>query len=691
MRQTNKLSVLGILSILAGLTLSTAVAKDSKEPIGVTYYVDSVEGRNTASGRTSKAPWADFTNINGKVLQPGDKLLIKCGSVINQELKLQAQGSKKAWVEIGAYGKGTRPVIRRNWDIAEQCAEIENANCLKVSGLTFCYAGKGLAVYAGKGQGNVIIEDCVVHHIEGIYGVPNMSGILEWRNYKREWPPLSGGIMMSGGTDMMVRDCDIFQTSWGFYVANGTRVTIDAVNVHDSYNLNTSAHPSVADLKDSVLKNSVFDAAGYHASRGTMGIMVGSPKNFKILNCTFKNQPDSGSHDQGGIDFEAYGDGVLVDGCTFENNAGPGIEVLGLNRPQPVNVTISNSRFINNSSKGNKKPGEIFIFGHPDPKKRDPKIECSTGVIQNNGYVLNPGVEFFFDKSTKGFTDWKVSKNKEYKSVTSLKKAMPLNDPPEVNAGNDIYTTTNATVQLEGSVTDDRKPKSKKLRIQWEVLEGPGLARFSKSSSPTSKATFSKPGVYMLRLKGHDGELWASDLLYVAVLAPNTTLVKGWEFNGTLDKEGWTEASVGETGWPDPNHAIFKVEPVKYVTGGYYIVVVKETAEAKLISPSKLGISARKSQVLEVCMQNHTSAKQMKVSFSAGGDAGWKSVAFDVVPQDKQVRVYQVDLSKVANWKGTIHQLRLEPGAGEMTTGTMRIDYIRLLERKNQTKKRGNK
>jgi len=79
----------------------------------VTYYVDSVEGRNTASGRTSKAPWADFTNINGKVLQPGDRLLIKCGSVINQELKLQAQGSKKAWVEIGAYGKGTRPVIRR--------------------------------------------------------------------------------------------------------------------------------------------------------------------------------------------------------------------------------------------------------------------------------------------------------------------------------------------------------------------------------------------------------------------------------------------------------------------------------------------------------------------------------------------------------------------------------------------------
>jgi len=121
---------------------------------------------------------------------------------------------------------------------------------------------------------------------------------------------------------------------------------------------------------------------------------------------------------------------------------------------------------------------------------------------------------------------------------------------------------------------------------------------------------------------------------------------------------------------------------------------VKETGEAKLIPPGNVGISAQKSQVLEVCMQNHTSAKRMKLSFTTTAGSGWnvaKSVAFDVVPRDKQVRVYQLDLSKVVDWKGTIHQVRLEPGAGEKTTGTMRIDYVRLLERKNQAEKRGNK
>jgi len=676
MRETLKL--LGIVGLL--LPLLGSMAQSAKK--STIYYVDSAKGRNTASGRSVRAPWADFTNINGKVLQPGDKLLIKCGSVINQELQVQAQGSNKAWVEIRAYGKGIRPAIRRNWDITERCARIVNANCLRISGLTFCYAGKGLAVYAGKGQGNVIIEDCVVHHIEGIYRAQyNMSGIPKWQNYNTEgdWPPLSYGITMANGENMTLHDCDIFQTTWAFFVANGTKVTIDGVYVHDNYVLNASPHPSVAGLKDSVLKNSIFDVAGYHAAYGTMGLMVGEPKNFTIKNCIFKNQPDSGSHDQGGIDFEANGDGVLVDGCTFQNNAGPGIEVLGLNRPQPISVTIRNSRFIGNSSKKHKFPGEIYIFGHPNPKKKDPKVECSTGVIHNNGYVLNPGVQFFLDLSNPEWTDWKLRDNTAYASVAELKKAIPLNDQPEVDAGKDIYTEI-SRVELKGSVSDDAKPKKGRLAVQWEVLEGPGMVRFSKASVAKTTTTFSKTGDYMLRLKAHDGEFLSSDIMYVTKLAKGTSLVKTWDFNGILDKEGWTEESIGNSGWPDPKNANFKAEPVLYVAGGYYIVAMRDAKEAKLLSPKNLKLTAGKKSVIEIRMQNQTAAKKMKFSFSTSGDVDWKSVAFDVVPQDKQVRVYLIDLSKVPDWSGTIHQLRLEPGAGTKVTGTMRIDYVRVLD-----------
>ncbi len=527
--------------------------------------------------------------------------------------------------------------------------------------------------FTEPGHGNLLIEDCVAHHIEGIYRErSNMSGIPSWKDYKAPTGsiPRSGGIMVNGPShDVTIRNSDSFQTSWGFVVSGGERLTLDAVNVHDCYVFNTSCHPSLIGVRNSVMQNCVFDASGYHAFAGTMGIMLGGPQNLTIQNCTFRNQPDSDSHDQGGLDFEAGGDGALIDRCTFENNTGPGIEVLGLTNPQPINVEIRNSRFIKNCSEIHKFPTEIYVFGHPNV--RDPKIECSTGVIHNNGYVLKPGVLFFQNKSTKELTDWNLWDNTEYQTVEALKKAMPWNEPPVVDAGNDI-STVNPVVMLNGNIFDDSNPKSNKLNVKWEVLEGAGPVQFSDASDAKTTATFSKPGEYMLRLKASDGELWTSDILYVAVLETNTTLIKGWEFNGTLIKEGWTEADLGETGWVIEDYG--EAKPVKYVAGGYYIVVVKDAREAALVLPDGVGAFSEKEPILEVKMQNHTNATQMQVGVGAS-----KSLSFDVVPNDKQMHVYRIDLSGISRLKLTEESIRLNVGSGESVTGTMRIDYIRLL------------
>jgi len=672
MKQPNTINMKGF--VLVALIVPMLVSM--QEPM--TYYVDGVSGSNNNSGHSPEEAWADFSPINGKMLTAGERLLIKRGCVINQELQVSAKGTKDAWVEIGAYGEGTRPSIRRNWDIRERCAYIKNPDFLKVSGLMFSYSGKGFVVrFTEPGHGNLLIEDCVAHHIEGIYRERgNMSGIPSWKDYKAPSGsiPRSGGIMVNGPShDVTIRDCDIFQTSWGFVVGGGERITLDAVNVHDCFVFNSSCHPSLIGVTNSVMENCLFDASGYHAFAGTMGIMLGGPQNLTIRNCTFRNQPDSDSHDQGGLDFEASGDGALIDHCTFENNTGPGIEVLGLTRPQPINVEIKNSRFIKNSSELHKFPTEIYVFGHPNV--RDPKIECSTGVIHNNGYVLKPGVLFFQNKSTKELTDWKLWDNTEYQTVEALRKAMPWNDPPEVNAGENICGA-NPVVKLNGNVIDDGSPKSNKLNVKWEVLEGEGPVQFSDASAAKTTATFSKPGEYMLRLKAYDGELWTSDILYVAVLKTNTTLIKGWEFNGTLIKEGWTEEDLGETGWviEDYGEAI----PVKYVAGGYYIVVVKDATKAALVSPDGMDMISEKKPILEIRMQNHTNTTQMQMEVGAS-----KPLSFDVVPNDKQMRVYRIDLGKISSLKPEEESFRINVGAGEPVTGTMRIDYIRLLNEIN--------
>ncbi len=666
-----------------GLTLLGAAESGPSPAGGTTWYVDGFAGRNSNPGTSPDSPWRDFSNINGQTLNAGDRLLIKRGSVINQELRLSARGTVERWAEIGAYGQGARPVIRRNWDIADRCALIKDPDFLRIRSLAFSRAGKGLVVhYATPGHAGLVIEDCVAHHIEGIYREWTIcSGIPEWRGYAAPTDDgfrASAGIAVSGrGRNITIRDCDLFQNSWGFWVA-GEQVTLDRIYVHHSYTFNSSPHPALLGPKDSVMQNCIFDASGYHAFAGTMGIMLGSPRNLVIRNCTFRNQPDSGCHDEGGIDFENGGDGCLIDNCTFENNAGAAIEVLGLQSPQPKNVEIRGSRFIKNNWARKLGPSEIFVWGSGRP---DPRVCCSTGIIRSNGYVLASGVTFFTNLAPTT-THWTLGNNTRFPSVSELENAMPRNRPPVVEAGPDL-TSDQLSVRLAGSVSDDAKPAGSRLLTRWELLEGPGLVTFKDQGSPSCRAEFSRPGDYLLRLVGDDGELWMSDLVNAHILPRGVTLAKAWEFNTALDKEGWTEADLGtqkQVETPIKNQSGTSL-PVKYAAGGYYIIAIEDAPGAKLISGDDLNVALNKHQTIRLRCQNHTSASRMVLHFTTTGDHVWddaKSKAFGVTPNDNDARDYVLELAPVPGWAGTLKQLRLDLTAGEAATGTVRIDYIRI-------------
>ncbi|MEI6500177.1 MAG: LamG-like jellyroll fold domain-containing protein, partial [Armatimonadota bacterium] len=264
---------------------------------GKTYYVDSVHGSNANTGLSQTQPWQDFTKVNGMTLGPGDALLLKRGSEFRTELSLSAHGTADNWAVIGAYGTGPRPIIRRSWDIDDRCALLTNSDYLHVSSLVVCCAGKGLvAHYSETGHRGLLIEDCIAHHIEGLYR-PNANGIPEWLNRtgaKGDALGTSAGIALSGAPaeDVVIRNCEMFQTSNGFFVM-GDGVVLDRLYCHDNYLRNTSPHPFLVRVRRSYLQNSVFDASGWHASAGTMGIMLGDTRGLIIRNCTCRNQPDS--------------------------------------------------------------------------------------------------------------------------------------------------------------------------------------------------------------------------------------------------------------------------------------------------------------------------------------------------------------------------------------------------------------
>ena len=687
---TFKLAVPGAAPVLAHKTLAFLAPSDpdysarawnpptATNGQAVTYYVDAVHGDNTRAGTSPETAWRDFTPVNGRTLGPGERLLLRRGSVINQELSVSARGTAQAWAEIGAYGEGPRPVIRRNGDIDDRCALIKDPDFLRIRSLVVCQAGKGLIVhYAGGGHRGLLIEDCIAHHIEGLYR-HNSHGIPEWRD--RTGAPGDGGMGSAGfavsgasAEELVLRDCEMFQCSSGFRFS-GDNVTVDRVFCHDNYAHNTSPHPFLTSIRRSYLQNSIFDASGWHAHAGTMGIMLGDPVGLVIRNCHFLNQPDSGSADEGGIDFENSGDGCLVDRCTFRNNAGAAIEMLGLKSPQTRNVEIVGSRFDRNNVAHKLGPSEIYIWG----RSASPEVCCSTGLIRDNGYVLSPGVAFFTNEAP-ATTRWALSNNAEYATARALDKAMPLNNPPAVDAGREIWTDR-TTVRLAGEVSDDKKPASGRLVIAWEVLEGPGDVAFRSLSKPATKADFSAPGDYRLRLKADDGELWRCSHTAVHVLPEGTSLARAWTFSKPLDKEGWTDWSLGTA---DESFLEQKWDcisrPVHLVAGGHYIVAMKDAPDAHLLSPDALGVDLDANGIVAVRFQNHTPAARMRLRFTTAAAPEWGAnlgQAFEVSPDDTVARLYMMNLRGIAGWSGKLKQLRLDFADGAPLTGTCRIDYV---------------
>ena len=655
---------------------------------GTWYFIDSVNGDDSRDGHSEKTAWRSFKNINGKTLQAGERLLLKRGSVFCEELQISAKGTADNWAVVESYGEGCRPIIRRNRDIDDRCMYVLNPDYLVIRELIVCNAGKGIDVsYRQSGHRGILIEHCLAHHIEGLYRF-NAHGIPEWRDKKGA--PGSGnaaGISVGGYnmSDVIFRECEMYQCSVAFR-ATGDNVFLDRIFCHDNYAHNTSPHPVVSMTTRSILQNSVFDASGWNASAGTMGIMLGPNYGFIVRNCYFINQPDSGSHDEGGIDFECDGEGNLIDHCTFRNNAGAAIEVLGLKSPQTRNVAIRNCRFDKNNTATKLGPSEIFVWGGTT----DRSIVCSNGIIENNGYVLRDGIEFYVNKAESTIPDWKLANNTQYATSEELNKAMPYTEPPPrfIYSGGEIWSDKREFNGITNDDDDDddndeefvlkegypEVPKDSRLWMGFEQIEGP--ANMLNGEFPVI-------GDYRLQYIFDNEEFWTSSRFAVHILPKGTVVKKAWCFNKNLDKEGWTDGDLGT------EKEIFKAEkpewgtfanPVNLVCGDYYVMAIKEAKNAHILSEEGLGLKCDECPVLSIRMQNHTPSKRMKVIFTTDSSAEWNNanaMEFDVVPNDNDDTLYQIRMDGCAGWKGTVRQLRIDFSADETPiTGTVRIDYI---------------
>ncbi len=101
-------------------------------------------------------------------------------------------------------------------------------------------------------------------------------------------------------------------------------------------------------------------------------------------------------------------------------------------------------------------------------------------------------------------------------SDTVTLSVYPDNQPPVVNAGPD-QSGISGPVLLTGNVTDDGLPIDGGLSFRWESINGPGEVKWDTPGQASAHASFSKPGVYELRLTASDSEFEAGDDILITV------------------------------------------------------------------------------------------------------------------------------------------------------------------------------
>jgi hypothetical protein len=100
-----------------------------------------------------------------------------------------------------------------------------------------------------------------------------------------------------------------------------------------------------------------------------------------------------------------------------------------------------------------------------------------------------------------------------------------VNAPPVVTASPDQVVRLPATATVIATAFDDGLPSPPgALTYQWSLVSGPGTVGFGSPAQASTTASFSAPGVYVLRVIVDDGDLEASDETQVRVDAAKSAL-----------------------------------------------------------------------------------------------------------------------------------------------------------------------
>lgn len=140
------------------------------------YYFDATRGDNNNSGTSASEAWKSLDKLNGVVLKPGDKVLLRRGELFNGEFTFSAQGSSQKRIYIDAYGEGDKKPCIAGLDNSLYAARIYNSDYVTFQNIEIVNTGKqplpsrsGLKIECSDYgvSRNIVINNVTVRDVNG--------------------------------------------------------------------------------------------------------------------------------------------------------------------------------------------------------------------------------------------------------------------------------------------------------------------------------------------------------------------------------------------------------------------------------------------------------------------------------------------------------------------------------------------
>jgi len=148
------------------------------------YYVDSAAGNDSASGTSPETAWKSLTKVNATTFHPGDRILLKSGSVWDGQLWPKGSGAEGRPIIVDSYGGGVRPLIRGN-GLFEDAVLLKNQEHWEIQNLEITNTGTTPAVRRGVRVAvenfgdahHIYVRSLRIHDVNGVDSVKHNGGI----------------------------------------------------------------------------------------------------------------------------------------------------------------------------------------------------------------------------------------------------------------------------------------------------------------------------------------------------------------------------------------------------------------------------------------------------------------------------------------------------------------------------------